>query len=428
MRMPFSNSSKHDAYRVWLVFSALTSIGFTLSFTISLIYQAVNVGLNPLQLVLVGTVLEISCFLFEVPTGIVADLYSRRLSVIIGSLLIGIGFIIEGSLPVFGGILLSQVIWGIGATFHSGASDAWLADELGEDRMGQAYLRSAQLDKLVSFFAIIASVVIASINIQVAIILGGVVHVLNGLYLLRFMPENGFTAKPKEERATFKAMAATFKTGLSVIRVRPVLLTIVAITLIAGAYSESYDRLSTPHILENFTFPTINGAVLPPVIWFGILSMIGLLFGATFSEVIRRRVKMDNAGSIARALLYINSVMIVGVLVFALTGSLLLALAVNLLVRMLRGVIQPLQMTWINQGLEPQVRATVLSTISQTDAFGQIAGGPLFGWIGTQFGLRVALSLGALVLAPALALYGRGLRQTTAAPIPASQVVPAEKV
>ncbi|HEX2621554.1 MAG TPA: tetracycline efflux MFS transporter Tet(40), partial [Phototrophicaceae bacterium] len=70
MRMPFSNSNKHDAYRVWLVFAAMTSFGFTMVVTVNMIYQAVNVGLNPLQLVLVGTVLEITCFLFEVPTGI----------------------------------------------------------------------------------------------------------------------------------------------------------------------------------------------------------------------------------------------------------------------------------------------------------------------------------------------------------------------
>lgn len=404
---------KHDPYRVWLIFSALTSIGFTLSFTVSMIYQTVNVGLNPLQLVLVGTVLEISCFLAEVPTGIVADLYSRRLSVIIGSLLIGFGFIIGGSLPVFGGILLSQVIWGIGATFHSGASDAWLADELGEERMGQVYLRSAQLEKLVSFVAIIVSVAIASVNLQLAIILGGVVHILNALYLLRFMPENGFTPKPKEERETFGAMIKTFKSGVTVIRARPVLLTMIAITFVAGAYSESFDRLSTPHLLTNFTFPTINGTELPEVVWFGLMNIVGLLTSATFAEVIRRRVKTDSAAKIAQALIYLNVTLLISVLVFALSGNLLLAIGANLLVSNLRGVMYPLRMTWMNQGLEPQYRATVLSTVSQTDAFGQIAGGPAFGWIGTNFGLRVALALGGLVLAPAILLYARGFRQST---------------
>ena len=48
--------------------------------------------LDAFQLVLVGTVQETSCFLFEMPTGVVADLYSRRRSVLIGMFLYGLGF------------------------------------------------------------------------------------------------------------------------------------------------------------------------------------------------------------------------------------------------------------------------------------------------------------------------------------------------
>jgi DHA3 family tetracycline resistance protein-like MFS transporter len=33
-------------------------------------------------------------------------------------------------------VLLSQVIWGIGWTFISGAHDAWIADEIGPDNAG----------------------------------------------------------------------------------------------------------------------------------------------------------------------------------------------------------------------------------------------------------------------------------------------------
>jgi hypothetical protein len=72
----------------------------------------------------VGTTLEGCIFLFEVPTGVVADVYSRRLSIIIGFFLIGAGFIVEGSFPVFGAVLLSQVFWGIGYTFTSGATES----------------------------------------------------------------------------------------------------------------------------------------------------------------------------------------------------------------------------------------------------------------------------------------------------------------
>lgn len=69
-------------------------------------YHIENVHMNPLQLILVGTALEAVCFTFEIPTGIVADVYSRKLSIIIGLLLIGIGFTIEGSIPDFSIVII----------------------------------------------------------------------------------------------------------------------------------------------------------------------------------------------------------------------------------------------------------------------------------------------------------------------------------
>ena len=48
------------------------------------VYYVRVVGLQPLDLVLLGTVVLVAGLLFEVPTGVVADTYSRRLSVVIG--------------------------------------------------------------------------------------------------------------------------------------------------------------------------------------------------------------------------------------------------------------------------------------------------------------------------------------------------------
>ena len=57
--------------------------------TYELVYHTVSVGLTPIQLVTVGVVLESMTLLFEIPTGVVADAYSRRWSVIIGLFLDG---------------------------------------------------------------------------------------------------------------------------------------------------------------------------------------------------------------------------------------------------------------------------------------------------------------------------------------------------
>ena len=72
------------AYTIYLVIQGSFGMFFTMMALVSAIYRVESAGLDPLQLVLVGTVLETTVFLFEIPTGIVADVYSRRLSVIIG--------------------------------------------------------------------------------------------------------------------------------------------------------------------------------------------------------------------------------------------------------------------------------------------------------------------------------------------------------
>ena len=61
----------------------------------------------------------------------VADLYSRRLSVILGLCIIGTGITLIGAIPTFWCIALGSVLWGVGGTFISGAHQAWLADEIG---------------------------------------------------------------------------------------------------------------------------------------------------------------------------------------------------------------------------------------------------------------------------------------------------------
>jgi len=76
----------------------------------------------------IGAALSISRLVFEVPTGMVADLYSRCLSGLIGLVLIGLAMIVEDMFPSFLPILLAQVIWGLGYTFTSGANEAWLLE------------------------------------------------------------------------------------------------------------------------------------------------------------------------------------------------------------------------------------------------------------------------------------------------------------
>jgi MFS family permease len=93
------------AFSVYMILefssSLLMSLLMSLIFTANVVYHVTVVELYLLQLVLVGTILETTVFIFEVPTGVLADVENRRLSVIIGYALMGLGFIVEGSFPFF---------------------------------------------------------------------------------------------------------------------------------------------------------------------------------------------------------------------------------------------------------------------------------------------------------------------------------------
>ena len=172
------NIGKVDAFKLYLLLSGVESFALTMAFTVNLVYQVNQVGLNPLQLVLIGTCLEVTAFTMEIPTGIVADIYSRRLSVILGFVLLGLGFVVEGSFPVFEVLLVAQIIMGVGYTFLSGAKSAWIVDEIGQQRAGSAFLRSSQVAQVSGFVAIFVSVALASASLQLAIVCAGIILLL----------------------------------------------------------------------------------------------------------------------------------------------------------------------------------------------------------------------------------------------------------
>jgi DHA3 family tetracycline resistance protein-like MFS transporter len=393
-------------------------------YTVLAVYYVVRVGMNPLQLVLVGTVLETTVLLCEVPTGIVADTFSRRLSVIIGMFVLGAAWLLEGSIPLFAAVLLAEVIRGVGETFLSGATDAWLAGEVGEEQVGRVYLRSGQIMRVVGLAGTAGSVALASIQLNLAVLAGGGLYLALGACLALVMPERGF-ARPATaartglgditaaERTAWQTMGLTFRQGTQAVRRSSILLSLFAVNAIAGAASEGFDRLWEAHLLTNFTFPSLGA--LKPVVWFGIISASTDLFSLATTELLRRRLEVTSRHPAAtvRVLLILEVLSVASVIAFGLAGNFAMALAALLIEAGVQALAGPLYTAWLIQNIEPQVRATVLSMLSQSNAFGQIAGGPGVGLIGTVASLRAALVTAGALLSPTVLVYARVLRGYT---------------
>jgi MFS transporter, DHA3 family, tetracycline resistance protein len=390
---------------VYIVFVTSTSFFFTIWASLSALYRIQVVGLDPLQLVLLGTALELAVFIFEVPTGIVADIYSRRLSVIIGMILLGLGFVLEGLFPVFGIVLAAQVVWGIGATFESGAIDAWITDETSEEQANQLFLRASQIGQVTSILAIIIAVILGNISLAIPMVVGGMGYLLLSLFLMFFMPEKNFQ-KHESSHNPFKAFKQTFGSGLNVARSKPLLVSIFAITAIVGAFSETFDRLSEAHFLD-IGLPTTFSTVT----WFGIIQIVISLVSIVFIQRIQQGLNVNNHYAVARTLLIFNTVLMVCVVLFGLAGNFVIAFAFYAASLILRGLKDPLSKAWLNQNLESRTRATVFSMNSQMDAIGQLSGGPILGLVAKTFSISVAFVIAGLFLLPASFLYFRTLGQ-----------------
>jgi DHA3 family tetracycline resistance protein-like MFS transporter len=402
-----------DPRRIYLIVNGLTSAFYWMVFTVSSIYYVVQAGLDPFQLVLVGTVLELSIFIFEIPTGIVADIYSRRLSVIIGFFLTGIGFLVEGSFPAFLPILAAQVLWGVGFTFTSGALQAWITDEIGERDAEGIFVKGAKYAQIGAFFGVVFSTGFGLISLQVPMVISGLLFIVFSGYLILVMPESGFTPTPKDDRDNWRQMINTARQGIQMARHRPALIPIMAIGLFFGLFSEGLDRLWVAHLLEQYQFP-----IWEPVVWFGIIQAVGMLLSALTLGRVEKLTDLKSPVLNIKIQAVISSLIIVFLLGFSVVRYFPLAILFFLVLRVLRDSHYPLYLAWVNQRLESQVRATVLSMNSLVDAFGQIGGGPIVGVIARKVSITAGLLVSTIMLSPVLGLYSKQINQPEKLDVP----------
>ena len=395
---------------VYLIYETTGGFMFRLMATVYTVFIVVRLNPTPFQLLMLGTVLEGTYLVFELPTGVVADTFGRRVSVVIGVLGTGVAFLALGLATTYAMAIVSQVLFGIFATFTSGADVAWLTDEIGEEAARPLYLRAEQWYHVGALAAIAASVALASIDLRLPVILSGLGFLALGVFLALAMREEGFTrrVRPEGERI-HRSLAGTLKEGVREVRGHPVLWLILGTAAVHGASTEGFDRLADFHLLKDIGLPSIGG--LNRVVWFGILDGVGMLLGLGALSIVKRRTHLRGHATVARILAVIDVLLILGVVAFGVVGEFWAAVLAFWLVGALRSVRDPVFTAWVNQGLDPATRATVNSMGTQSDAIGQTAGGPPLGAVATVVSVPAALVVSGLLRAPALLLYARAIKR-----------------
>jgi len=117
-------------YLLLLLFSTLAT---SLIWGIDTLFQ-LSAGLRNTQVFTVIAFFTIGQVIFEVPTGMIADIKGRRFSYLLGTVVLAISTLFyvgagigKAPLPVW---ILGSTLLGLGYTFFSGATEAWLVDAL----------------------------------------------------------------------------------------------------------------------------------------------------------------------------------------------------------------------------------------------------------------------------------------------------------
>ncbi|MCB0990408.1 MAG: MFS transporter [Acidimicrobiales bacterium] len=360
---------------------------FAVAATVAWVTEA---GLSPTRLIIMGSVLEATALLFEVPTGVVADRHSRKWSTVIGYVLVGLGVLTSLS-TTYWILLVGQFIWGLGFTFQSGAVTAWATDQLGRD-IDELIVEQARRRSLGFVVGIVVGTAIGSINLFWAIGLAGLVAIGTAALLAFVMPE---PVKPAGADQPESALQ-TARNGWNVVRPYPMVRLVMLVALLGGAGSEVLDRLYTKRLID------IGVPFADPVVIIGAL----LLFAQLGSWWVLGRVvnrlggREIGAGAIGAA--YATTAL--ASFALALGPVFAIAAAGQFVSRISRATIEPIESVVVNRRARSQERATILSFHGQADALGQALGGPtmaLVAWVSTT---STAMAAGASLYAVAAAI------------------------
>jgi len=181
-----------NVIRVYYIISALFSagMGFIMGIYSNFLRSA---GLDEFWVNMVNVCFFVVITICEIPTGIFADLFGRKWSVVISCFLETISFTVYGFSKSFWGFILAETIGAVGQTFASGAFNAWLVDSLKHTGENFDLLKIFSKRSLICKVALIISAIIGGYigdyGLNLPFFMAGVLYFVCGILAIILMKE-----------------------------------------------------------------------------------------------------------------------------------------------------------------------------------------------------------------------------------------------
>lgn len=122
-----------------------------------------DAGLSPVQIGVCLTVWSATNFALQIPSGVIADRWSRRHVLAFAQSARAAGFIVWMLYPHFWGFLAGLVLWGVKSAFTSGTFEALLYDELKARDQATRYMRVIGQARAAQAVAVLAAAIGAAL-------------------------------------------------------------------------------------------------------------------------------------------------------------------------------------------------------------------------------------------------------------------------
>jgi MFS family permease len=382
--------------RTYLVLLLGNTLAASLIWGINTIFL-LDAGLSNLQAFSANAFFTAGMVVFEIPTGIVADTAGRRMSFLIGTVTLSISTLlyvflwqIEAPFPLWAVV---SVLIGLGFTFFSGATEAWLVDALTatgfKGEMETVFGRGQIVTGVAMLVGSVAGGFIAQrTSLGVPFVVRGVILVIMFVVAFRLMHDIGFTPRRGGKLSTElrQLVSATVEHGWKVPAVKWLM---VEGIFIGGVGIYAFYALQ-PYLLKLYGDPhayQVAGLVAAIVAGAQIL-------GGFAAPRIRRVFHRRTSALIVTASISVATLALIGSVnnFYAVVGLIVVW-------ALLSSAALPIRQTYINGLIPSQERASILSFDSMMASLGGVGIQPALGRAADVWGYGSSYVIGAAISA-----------------------------
>lgn len=412
---------------VYLVLTLFNTLATSFIWGINTLFL-LDAGLSNAEAFLANAFFTVGQVLFEIPTGIIADMRGRRTSYILGTLTLAASTMLYFAAWMFHAPFWawagSSILLGLGYTFFSGATEAWLVDALKHAEYKGELESVFSKSQAVSGIAMLAGSVAGGLIAQYTDL--GVPYILRAAFLIMnfgiaffFMRDWGFT--PEKGTKLTQDVKKLFNTSLDEGLKKPAIRWVMLGAPFASGVGFYVFYAMQPHLLALYGDPTAYGVA-------GLAAAIvacAQIVGGLTAPLVRKLFKLRTS-----ALLFGEILSVAFLLFLGLTGNFWVAITGLTIWGLLFAAMMPVRSAYLNSLIPTQQRATVLSFDSLLGSAGGVVIQPLLGRAADLWGYASSFLVSSAIqaLAIPLALLARreqikseALKPTETAPTSANE-------